>query len=337
MFVDRAQIYVKAGDGGDGCVSFRREKFVPRGGPDGGNGGSGGDVVLEADSKLQTLADFRYHSHFKSQSGAHGSGKNKKGKAGEMLAVRVPVGTVVSEAATGEVLADLVEDGSRVIAAEGGNGGRGNASMKSSTNRSPRIRERGQAGGERSLNLELRIIADVGVIGCPNAGKSTLIAHLSNARPKIADYPFTTLKPALGIVEYEPFKRFIIAEIPGLVKGAHRGKGLGDDFLRHVKRTRVLVHLVDLSKKPYEDYTTVNEELKLYSSELIEKPQIVVANKIDLPEAEKNFRELVHKLGRNSVLAISALKGTGLSELLEAIGNLLKNAECGRKSPPNPL
>ncbi len=323
MFVDRAKICVKAGDGGDGCVSFRREKFVPRGGPDGGNGGSGGDVVLETDSKLQTLADFRYLTHFTSQSGAYGSGKSKKGKDGETLVIRIPPGTVVSDAATGEVLVDLVEGGSRVIVAKGGDGGRGNVSMKSSTNRAPRIRERGHAGGERSLNLELRIIADVGVIGCPNAGKSTLIAYLSNARPKIADYPFTTLKPTLGIVEYEPFKRFIIAEIPGLVKGAHHGKGLGDEFLRHVKRTRLLIHLVDLSKNPYEDYMTVNEELKLYDSELIKKSRIVAANKIDLPEAEENFRELVHKLGRDSVLAVSALKGTGLSELVNTVGDLL--------------
>ena len=324
MFVDIARICVKAGDGGDGCVSFRREKFVPKGGPDGGNGGSGGDVVLEADGKLQTLADFRYSARFTSQSGRHGSGKNRKGKDGSMLVIRVPVGTVVSDATTGEVLADLVEDRSRVEVARGGNGGRGNASIKSSTNRVPRTRERGKAGEERSLNLELRIIADVGLIGCPNAGKSTLVAHLSNARPKIADYPFTTLKPALGIVEYEPFKRFIIAEIPGLVKGAHQGKGLGIDFLRHVKRTRLLVHLVDLSKTPCEDYATVSEELKLYESELTEKLHIVAANKIDLPGAEGNLRELVHKLGRNSVFAISALKGTGLSELVKAIGNLLE-------------
>jgi len=326
MFVDRAQIHVKAGDGGDGCVSFRREKFVPRGGPDGGNGGSGGDVVLVADRKLQTLADFRHSTHFKSQSGRHGSGKNRKGKDGKVLAIGVPVGIVVFDVTTEEVLADLVENGSRVTVAKGGNGGRGNASMKSSTNRAPRTRERGHAGEERNLNLELRIIADVGLIGCPNAGKSTLIAHLSNARPKIADYPFTTLEPTLGIVEYEPFKRFIIAEIPGLVKGAHQGKGIGDEFLRHVKRARLLIHLVDLSKKPYEDYTTVSEELRLYDSELIERPRIVAANKIDLPEAQKNFSELVDKLGRNSVFAISALKGTGLSELVQAIGNLLETA-----------
>lgn len=324
MFVDRGQVCARGGDGGDGCISFRREKYVPKGGPDGGDGGRGGDVVLEADGRLHTLSDFQHKSQFKSQSGGHGSGKGKSGKDGKVLVVRAPVGTVVSDAGTGEILADLAESGSRVVVARGGEGGRGNASRKTSTNRAPRIRERGHAGEERKLNLELRIVADVGLIGCPNAGKSTLVARLSNARPKIAEYPFTTLKPALGIVEYESFKTLIIAEIPGLVKGAHAGKGLGIDFLRHVKRTRLLIHLVDLSKNPYEDYLAVNKELELYDSELVKKKQVVVANKTDLPEAEENFKKLVHKLGRDSVFAISALEGTGVSELVSAVGNLLE-------------
>lgn len=327
MFVDRAQIYVKAGNGGDGCMSFRREKSVPKGGPDGGNGGRGGDVVLKTERRLQTLSDFRHHSHFTSQSGKHGMGKNKKGRDGALLIVRIPPGTIVSDSETGEVLADLVGDGSSVVLARGGGGGRGNTSKKTSTNRAPRTCEKGRPGEERKLNLELRIIADVGIIGCPNAGKSTLIACLSNVRPKVANYPFTTLQPCLGIVEYKPFRKFVIAEIPGLVEGAHQGKGLGDEFLRHIRRTKLLIHLVDLSVNPYEDYKTINRELRLYDSELLEKPQILVVNKLDLPEAESNFRGFIDKSGVDTVFPISALKKTGLSELVEAIGTLFESME----------
>ncbi len=329
MFIDRAQIYVKAGDGGNGCVSFRREKFVARGGPDGGRGGKGGDIVVEADRRLQTLRDFRYRSRFISESGRHGSGGNRRGRDGKELVVKVPQGCVVGDVDAGEVLADLLENGSRVLVGRGGSGGRGNASFKSSTNRAPRTCEDGRAGEGRKLSLELRVIADVGLIGCPNAGKSTLISRLSNAKPKIADYPFTTLRPYLGIVEYKPFKTFIVVDIPGLVEGAHRGKGLGIEFLRHVRRTKLLVHLVDLSQNYYEDYETVSKELNLYDSGLAGKPRIVVGNKADLPGAAENFEGFVGKLKENcdkdfGVLAISALKGTGLKELVSAIGGCLE-------------
>ncbi len=335
-FVDKARICVKAGDGGNGCVSFRREKCVPRGGPDGGNGGSGGDVVLKADARLQTLSDFRHHSHFTSESGGHGSGKNRRGRDGKTLVVRVPPGTLVSDADSGKVIADLVENGSRVVLARGGEGGRGNAARKSSTNRAPRVCDEGNAGEKRKFNLELRVIADVGIIGCPNAGKSTLIARLSKAEPKIASYPFTTLRPYLGIVEYEPFRTFVLAEIPGLVKGAHRGKGLGDEFLQHARRTKVLIHLIDLSAGSYENYTVVNEEMRLYDSELSEKLQVIAGNKIDLPGAAKNFEDLVEKLKENScrnsgVFAISALTGEGLTELVDGLGKLLEGV--GKPTP----
>ncbi len=328
MFIDKAQIIVKAGDGGNGCISFRRERFVARGGPDGGNGGNGSDVVLEADARLQTLSDFRPHSHFTSESGGHGSGKNRRGRDGETLVIKVPPGTLVSDADSGKVVADLVENGSKAVIARGGKGGRGNAARKSSTNRTPRISDEGSAGEKRRFNLELRVIADVGIIGCPNAGKSTLIARLSKAEPKIASYPFTTLRPYLGIVEYEPFRTFVLAEIPGLVKGAHRGKGLGDEFLQHARRTKILIHLIDLSAKPYENYTVVNEEMRLYDSELSEKPQVIAGNKVDIPGAAENFEELVGKLKENScrnsgVFAISALTGEGLTELVDGLGKLL--------------
>jgi GTP-binding protein len=336
MFIDKARILVKAGDGGNGCVSFRRERFVPRGGPDGGNGGSGGDVVLEADAKLQTLRDFRHHSHFTAESGGYGSGKNRRGKDGETLVIRVPPGTLVTDFDSGKVIVDLVENGSRAVAAKGGKGGRGNAARKSSTNRTPRVCDEGSVGEKRRFNLELRVIADVGIIGCPNAGKSTLIARLSKAEPKIASYPFTTLRPYLGIVEYKPFRTFVLAEIPGLVEGAHRGKGLGDEFLRHARRTKLLIHLIDLSAGFYENYTVVNEEMRLYDYELSEKPQVIVGNKVDIPGAAENFERLVEKLKENScrnsgVFAISALTGEGLTELVDRLGELKERV--GKPTP----
>jgi GTP-binding protein len=280
-------------------------------------------------SDVQTLGDFRHHSHFTSESGGHGSGKNRRGKDGKTLVIRVPPGTLVSDAGSGKVVADLDENGARVVVVRGGKGGCGNAARKSSTNRTPRVCDDGTVGEKRRFNLELRVIADVGIIGCPNAGKSTLIARLSNAEPKIASYPFTTLRPYLGIVEYEPFRTFVLAEIPGLVEGAHRGRGLGDEFLQHARRTKLLIHLVDLSAGAYENYTVVNEEMRLYDSELSEKPQVIVGNKVDLPGAAESFERLVEKLKENScrnsgVFAVSALNGTGLPELVDAIGGLLE-------------
>lgn len=329
MFIDKAQVYIKAGNGGNGCMSFRREKFVPKGGPDGGSGGRGGDVIFEADGKLQNLNDFKYNAHFVSEKGGHGSSGNKKGRNGKARIIRVPKGTVLTDMDTGEILSDLLDSESSIIAAVGGRGGRGNTSYKRSSGKTLYDFEKGYPGEEKRIGLELKIIADAGLIGCPNAGKSTLISRLSKAKPKVADYPFTTIRPYLGIVEYEQFKTFIIADIPGLVKGAHSGKGLGDEFLRHVKRTKVLVYLVDLSGSFYEDYVAVREELRLYDADLMQKPYVVAGNKMDLQGSEENFDDLVGKLKKdgdnhNGIFAVSALRETGLNELAEGIGKMVE-------------
>ncbi|WP_456384070.1 GTPase ObgE [Persephonella sp.] len=285
-FVDKAKIYVKAGDGGNGCVAFRREKFVPMGGPSGGNGGKGGDVVMVADPRMTTLMDFKHRIHFKAERGQHGSGGNKHGRKGEDLIIRVPVGTVVKDAETGELIADLTEAGQKVVVARGGKGGKGNAAFKSSTNQSPDYAEEGQKGEERWIDLELKLLADIGIVGFPNAGKSTLISVLSNARPKIADYPFTTLSPVLGVLKLDYGKSVVLADIPGLIEGASEGQGLGHEFLRHIERTKGLIHLIDVSdyrdREPDEAFEAINKELEKYSPELLEKPQIVVGNKIDI-------------------------------------------------------
>lgn len=326
MFPDSAEIFVKAGNGGDGCVSFRRERFEPRGGPDGGAGGRGGNVILQAEQRLETLIDFRNRRHFKAERGKPGKGQCKNGKNGGDIVIKVPVGTMVVDALTGNVLADLVEDAGRVLVAEGGRGGRGNVSMKSSVNRAPRTCEEGGRGSERTLSLELRIIADAGLIGCPNAGKSTLISRLCKAKPKIADYPFTTLQPVPGVVYYREFKKFRIVEIPGLIKDSHLGKGLGDRFLRHIRRTKVLIHVVDLSRNPYENYMMLNEEIKLYAPELLEKPQVIAGNKIDLPEGKNNLKGFVSKLGGKCVYGVSGLKGTGLEKIVNAVSGLVESS-----------
>ncbi|NPA16705.1 MAG: GTPase ObgE [Aquificae bacterium] len=285
-FVDKAKIYVKAGDGGNGCVAFRKEKFVPMGGPSGGNGGKGGDVVMVADPRMTTLMDFKHRIHFKAERGQHGSGGNKHGRKGEDLIIRVPVGTVVKDAETGELIADLTEAGQKVVVARGGKGGKGNAAFKSSTNQSPDYAEEGQKGEERWIDLELKLLADIGIVGFPNAGKSTLISVLSNARPKIADYPFTTLSPVLGVLKLDYGKSVVLADIPGLIEGASEGQGLGHEFLRHIERTKGLIHLIDVSdyrdREPDEAFEAINKELEKYSPELLEKPQIVVGNKIDI-------------------------------------------------------
>src|SRR5215470_14857168 len=283
MFVDELDIFVKGGDGGAGCISFRREKFVPRGGPDGGDGGDGGSVFLEADPALTTLLDFRYKRHYHAERGTHGEGSNRHGKSGEDLVVRVPLGTVVSDRDSGELLGDLTTRGQRVVVVAGARGGRGNARFASSTNQAPRRADLGRPGPERWIHLELKLLADVGVIGFPNAGKSTLVARLSAAKPKIADYPFTTLQPTLGIVRVDDERAFVIADLPGLIAGAAEGKGLGIRFLRHTERTRVLVHLVDLDpgleRDPVEDWHAIQRELAEYSAELAARPQIVVGSK----------------------------------------------------------
>lgn len=309
MTYDEATIYVRSGDGGNGIVHFRREKYVPRGGPSGGDGGKGGDVYLVVKSTLNTLVAFNRRSHFKAEDGASGGSSNKTGRSGEDLLIEVPPGTIVRDAETGAVLADLVRPGQRVLVARGGRGGRGNARFATSTNQAPRIAEKGEPGEERTLKLELRLLADVGIVGAPNAGKSTLLSVISNARPKIASYPFTTLQPNLGVVVLDD-RDVVFADIPGLIEGAHAGVGLGHDFLRHVQRTRVLIHLVDGSAQdPIADFHQINTELALFDDALSEKPQIVVVNKLDLPQAQEYWpiiRDEFQQLGHNA-MAISAV------------------------------
>ena len=328
MFVDEVDIRVIAGSGGNGCLSFRREKFVPRGGPDGGDGGHGGSVYIVATPTKNTLVDFRFHPEFKAERGRHGQGSNKTGYTAADLVIAVPIGTLVFEKdAAGDemhLLADLAEEGERVLVAKGGRGGRGNARFVSSTNRAPRRTEPGQEGEDRLLRLQLKLLADVGLVGFPNAGKSTLISRISAARPKIADYPFTTLAPNLGVVTMSDDRSFVVADVPGLIKGAHEGHGLGYQFLRHIERTKVLVHLVDVSgasgRDPVEDYETILEELRLFSPKVAAKPQLVAANKIDAladPAAVKTLERRVKKEGLG-VFRISGVTGEGVAELLEA-------------------
>lgn len=328
MFYDEAKIYVRGGDGGNGTVAFRREKYVPRGGPSGGDGGRGGSVILEADPGLRTLVDFRYRTHYRAERGQHGQGKNKHGRSAPDLVLRVPVGTVVRDAHTGEVLADLVTPGQRVVVAAGGRGGRGNARFANPWEQAPTFAEKGEPGEERWILLELKLLADVGLIGLPNAGKSTLISRISAARPKIADYPFTTLTPNLGVVRLDEERSFVVADIPGLIEGAHRGAGLGLKFLRHIERTKVLVHVLDVGLTSGEEvlrnWEIVNKELEHYSPELLKRPQVIAANKIDLPGGEENVKYLVQKLGDNyRIFPLSALKGEGIESLLWYLAELL--------------
>src|SRR5215831_5932080 len=287
MFVDEIDVFVKGGDGGAGCVSFRREKFVPRGGPDGGDGGDGGSVILQADPAISTLLDFHYQRHYAAERGQHGKGANKHGRSGADTVLRVPLGTVVSDRDRGDALGDLTSAGERLTVARGARGGRGNARFASATNRAPRRADLGRPGEERWIHLELKLLADVGVVGFPNAGKSTLVSRLSAATPKIADYPFTTLAPTLGIVRVDEAESFVIADLPGLIPGAAEGRGLGHRFLRHTERTRLLLHLVDLDpshgRDPVKDWQAIQDELTAYSEELAARPQIVVGSKAELP------------------------------------------------------
>ena len=326
-FVDEADIYVKAGDGGSGCVSFRREKFVPKGGPDGGDGGDGGDVIIEADENLGTLLDLVSRSQYRAGNGRPGMSKNKTGANGQDVVIRVPVGTIVRDRDRGLTLKDLRAHGERIFVARHGRSGRGNARFATAVNQTPTQFEEGTPGQERNLRLELKLIADVGLIGKPNAGKSTLLSRISAAHPRIASYPFTTLDPQLGIVDTEAYQRFTVADLPGLIRGAHEGKGLGDEFLKHIERTRMLVHLVDAApvdgSDPVEAYRTIREELRLYSEPLAGKLEIVAATKMDLTEAWEGAERLQSAL-QVEVFPISAVTGEGIRKLVGRITEVLE-------------
>jgi GTPase len=339
VFVDEVTIHAKAGGGGHGAVSFRREKHVPRGGPDGGDGGHGANVVVIADPNLSTLVDFRFKRDYKAGRGEDGSGNNKRGKDGADIVLRVPVGTLVTDAETGERVADLVRPGQEAIVARGGRGGRGNAQFTSSTHQTPRFAENGEPPEERNLRLELKVLADVGLLGFPNVGKSTLIARISAAKPKIADHPFTTLVPNLGVVQVEEGRSFVVADIPGLVEGASQGAGLGHQFLRHIERTRLFVHMIDVSdltlRDPAEDFRIINEELKAYSPRLAERRQLVALNKSDMPDSRPivaALRPALESAGY-SVFEISALTGSGVAMLIYAVAEALDEIPAEPSEP----
>lgn len=340
MFIDSARITIKSGDGGNGCISFRREKYVPKGGPNGGDGGKGGDVIFRADNSLSTLIDFRYKRAYKAQNGQHGMGGDKTGKNGADIMIKVPCGSIIKETETGYILADLIENGDEYIAAKGGKGGKGNSHFATSTNQTPRFAEDGKKGEEKELEIELKLLADVGLVGLPNAGKSTLISKISAAKPKIADYPFTTLIPNLGIVKYKDFQSFVVADIPGLIEGAHTGKGLGIRFLKHIERTRVLIFLIDSTLLPYkdnktEDYEVLINELSGYDAKLLEKPRIICFTKVDAlsDEQKKELNKIKFEKSKKKkdtddkkipVLKISAISGENIKKLLDETWMLIK-------------
>ncbi|HOW57421.1 MAG TPA: GTPase ObgE [Smithellaceae bacterium] len=328
-FVDEAKIFIRAGHGGPGCVSFRREKFVPKGGPDGGEGGRGGDVIIRAAESHRTLLDLKYQQQYLAKNGGPGSGNNRSGKSADNLEIVVPVGTVVKDFETNELLADLSVVGQTYVAGLGGIGGKGNAHFATSTHQTPRFAQEGMAGDERWLKLELKLLADVGILGFPNAGKSTFISRVSAARPKIADYPFTTLTPHLGVVQHLDSKSFVMADIPGLITGAHEGHGMGIQFLKHVERTSLLLHIIDISTEPdikaWSNYQTINKELGFYNPELLEKPQIVALNKIDLPNVKERVKKEVALFRKKGIILhpFSAVTGEGVKEILNKIIELL--------------
>lgn len=329
MFIDRVKIKVKAGDGGDGVTAFRREKFIPRGGPSGGDGGVGGSVWMEADEGLNTLLHLRYNPEHKAERGRHGEGSNKHGKDGADVLVKVPVGTQVFDAESGDLVFDFTEAGQRFCAAKGGKGGWGNSHFATPTKRAPKYHYNGRPGEEKELQLELKLIADVGLLGFPNAGKSTLISVISAAKPKIADYPFTTLEPNLGVVDIGEFRTFVVADIPGLIEGAHEGAGLGDRFLRHVERTKLLLHLVDVSslsgRDPVKDYEIINREIASFNPELAQRPQIVVATKLDALDDPKRLEKLKKRAKKDGweFFAISAVANQGTRELVSKVAQML--------------
>ncbi len=340
MFIDEAKIHVKAGDGGNGCVSFRREKYVPKGGPDGGDGGYGGSVVFLADPNKDTLLDFAGKHHWRAKRGESGMGKKMAGESGEDLVIRVPPGTLIFDANNAILLADLDKPGRRAIIAKGGRGGRGNWHFRSPTNQTPRYAEPGGEGQERDLRLELKLIADVGLVGMPNAGKSTLLRAISAARPKVAAYPFTTLEPQLGIVELVGDRRMVFADIPGLIEGASGGAGLGHDFLRHIERTKVIVHLLDLhpldGSDPAQNYKTIRAELEAFSDVLADKREIIAANKVDLSTDDKALRSLRRKLKGKEILPISGATHEGVQPLLDACWDLLVEVRAALPQSPDP-
>lgn len=330
MFIDRAKIFVKSGDGGHGSISFRREKYVPLGGPDGGDGGRGGDVILVADRNMTTLLDFTYKRKYVAEKGGNGEGSKCYGKDGEKLIIKAPMGTIVKDQESGKIMADLSHEGDTYVVCRGGKGGKGNAKYATPTRQAPQFAEPGMPGEERFIVLELKLLADVGLLGFPNVGKSTLLSMVSKARPKIANYHFTTLKPNLGVVSMPGIQNFVIADIPGIIEGAAEGVGLGLDFLRHVERTRVLIHVVDISgvegRDPIEDFLKINEELKKYSIKLWDRPQIVAANKSDMlfdEEVYENFKKKVNELGYDKVFKISAATNEGVSDLMKEAARLL--------------
>ncbi len=343
MFIDEARIYVKAGDGGNGCMAFRREKYVPRGGPSGGDGGRGGDVVMVANSHINTLLHFRFNPEHKAQRGRHGEGSNCTGQEGQTTVLEVPVGTVVYDADTGEKLHDFMEHGERFLVARGGRGGKGNARFATATHQAPTEHQPGRPGQERRLRLELKLLADVGLVGFPNAGKSTLISRISAARPKIADYPFTTLEPNLGVVKMDDLRSFVVADIPGLIEGAHLGHGLGIQFLRHIERTKLLIHLVDVSdvsgRDPAEDFETVMRELASFSEDLAKKLMLVVASKMDAAQDTARVESL-RRLAKERELPyfeISSVTGRGLEALKYAIAErVLSESSTSASAPGQP-
>jgi GTPase len=329
MFVDQVRVYVKAGDGGNGLVAYRREKYVPLGGPAGGDGGDGGDVVFKVDEGLNTLMDFRYNRHFKAKRGENGMSKNQHGKNASPLVVSVPPGTTVIDEDTDQVIADLVVHGQEAIIARGGRGGRGNSRFATPRNPAPDFAENGEPGEERNIKVELKLIADVGLVGFPSVGKSTFLSVVSAARPKIADYHFTTLAPNLGVVDTGDGRSFVLADLPGLIEGAHEGVGLGYQFLRHVERTRVIIHVIDMAgtegRDPFDDYEKINNELKEYDEKLLRRPQVIAANKMDMPEAEENLMKFKEQLDDEvPVFAISTLTKSGLRDLLYTVADLLE-------------
>ncbi len=342
MFVDEAVIRIQAGKGGNGCIAFRREKFVPRGGPAGGDGGNGGSVVLRSSGRINTLTRFRFQPEQRAQNGRHGEGSNCTGRTGKDLVVNVPAGTLVYDAETEELLRDFDAPGQEFLAAQGGRGGRGNTHFKSSTNRAPRFAEDGTAGQSATLRLQLKLLADVGLVGLPNAGKSTLISRISSARPKIADYPFTTLQPNLGVVDLGDFDSFLVADIPGLIEGAHEGHGLGDRFLRHIERTKILVHLVDLSdaagSDSVRDFEVIANELASFSPALAQKPRIVAGTKLDALESKvrlEALRKHCRKLGL-TFRAVSAVTGEGIAELVRDLGGRVLEARQAAANGADP-
>ena len=335
MFVDEVEIRVEAGNGGDGCTAFRREKFVPLGGPYGGNGGHGADIIFKVDEGLHTLLDLRYKKLIKGKKGENGRGKNQHGKGAEPVVIKVPQGTVVTDLDTGFVLADLSKKGQEEVIAKGGRGGRGNTAFKTQTNTAPDYSENGEEGEKKNLKVEVKMLADVGLVGLPSVGKSTIISMISKSKPKIAAYHFTTLNPNLGVVKASDGRSFVMADLPGLIEGASKGEGLGDKFLKHIERTKVIAHVIDMSasegRNPYEDYVLINKELEAFNEKLIKKPQIIIANKMDLEQAKDELKKFKEKVGDIQIFEVSAATNTGLQKVVDYLADLVDSV------PNNPL